>query len=101
MSKQIQAPFTDEEVKSLNDFQRSRVMHPFTCEYHSDTPLIACASGWFCPHCEYTQKWAHDWMANREWERLTTVLGYPVIQDAIDPFIFHHIDTKQKVIDND
>lgn len=31
MEEKIQAPFTDDQVKSLNEYQRSRVFHPFTC----------------------------------------------------------------------
>lgn len=64
---QIQAPFTADQVKSLNGYQRSKVMHPFTCAMHSDLNLIAREDGWVCPQCTYRQNWAHDWMANWKW----------------------------------
>ena len=63
--------FTAEEVKNLNEFQRSGAMHSFTCgaEKHDYEPghrpdLLATTGGWVCPdpHCDYTQDWAHDFM---------------------------------------
>jgi hypothetical protein len=65
----IKAPFTDEQVKNLNEFQNSGIFHPFTCPRkhadEGDTNLVATKEGWFCPHpgCVYTQDWAHDFMA--------------------------------------
>lgn len=69
--------FTPEEVLSLNDYQKSRAFHPFTCgsgnrtdENHLDGEglLVATEDGWICPYCPYTQNWAHDFMKNRGWE---------------------------------
>ena len=80
----IDAPFTDAQVRALNQFQFSEVMHPFTCpeqgkplkamlDYgreveereHGEVVLIATAEGWKCPMrgCGYTQGWAHKFMA--------------------------------------
>lgn len=69
--------FTPEEVESLNDYQKSRAIHPFTCggnrtdEHHLDREglLVATEDGWVCPYCNYRQNWAHDFMKNRQWQR--------------------------------
>ncbi|KWU19048.1 hypothetical protein [Burkholderia cenocepacia] len=47
-------------------------MHPFTCANRHDGQhgreggdlgvLIATEDGWVCPHCAYTQNWAHPQM---------------------------------------
>jgi hypothetical protein len=55
------APWTDAQVKALNDFQHCGYMHPFTCGNDSET-LIATNTGWECPKCNYKQDWAHDFM---------------------------------------
>jgi hypothetical protein len=59
------APWTDEEVKSLNEYQACGYVHPFT---HCDHPLVATKDGWVCPKCSNSdQKWCHKWMANDAW----------------------------------
>ena len=64
---QIHAPFTPDQVSSLNAYQNANLMHPFTCGNNSDHLLIAREDGWTCPECDYQQKWAHDWMGNWKW----------------------------------
>lgn len=68
----IFAPWTPEQVESLNRYQREGLGHPFTCEKRkmlhpydgTETVLIATVKGWVCPefHCDYTQNWAWDAM---------------------------------------
>ena len=63
----VKAPWTDEEVAKLNEFQETSWMHPFTCVFRGDDHegegvLVATNAGWVCPQCEYTQNWAHDFM---------------------------------------
>ena len=73
----ISAPWNDEQVAKLNEFQRYTTMHPFTCgsnrhdvahvawaeEHDEDNgQLVATNAGWICPVCNYTQNWAHDFM---------------------------------------
>lgn len=67
----IRAPFTAEEVEALNAWQQR---HPFTCGRCRDASawpltsqheLVATKDGWVCPTCDYTQDWAHDFMARR------------------------------------
>lgn len=70
----VTAPFTEEQVKSLNGYQQCEKLHPFTCpQGHS---LIAVAAGWACPAClgvgtAFRQTWAWRFMADFSWkERL-------------------------------
>lgn len=63
----VKAPFTPEQVKSLNDYQDSGVFHPFTCECRAN--LIATEKGWICNCCNYTQNWAHDFMLDGSWRQ--------------------------------
>lgn len=78
MKNKVEAPWTDEQVRRLNDFQNSGAFHPFTCpeqrevshnkgEAHKDTDLIATNDGWVCPECDYTQNWAHKGMLETDW----------------------------------
>lgn len=67
MGERITAPFTDEQVIQLNSWQANCPFHPFTCgrEHDLHVQLVATRDGWVCPDpdCNYTQDWAHDFMA--------------------------------------
>jgi hypothetical protein len=66
----LEAPFTTEQVKSLNEYQESGVFHPFTCGTDKcRCVLIAAEDGWTCPECDYTQNWAHEWMGDNSWKQ--------------------------------
>lgn len=63
----IKTPWTDEQVRALNWWQMLSGMHPYTCGnagrdgYHAhEGVLFADTNGWHCPHCDYTQGWAHE-----------------------------------------
>lgn len=58
----IRAPWTQDVVDGLNRWQRGD-NHSFTCGKNSDHVLVATLNGWICPHDDYTQDWAHDFMA--------------------------------------
>lgn len=74
----VTAPFTPDQVESLNAYQVSGVFHEFTCgsdeahENEFNPPLIAAEGGWVCsaPLCDYTQDWAHGAMADWSWKRV-------------------------------
>lgn len=71
----MKSPWTDEQVKNLNAFQACGFMHPFTCgNDQCRCDLTATNAGWVCPRCDYTQDWAHDFMASGEWTDLS-ILG--------------------------
>ncbi len=72
MSDIITAPFTDDQVRVLNRYQREGLMHPFTCpsdKHVMRLMLVATRDGWKCllQDCDYTQDWAHAFMADEEW----------------------------------
>ena len=65
-SEIIKTPWTSEQVEVLNHYQKSGLMHPYTCggnrkdERHLDGEgiLVATENGWICPFCDYKQGWA-------------------------------------------
>jgi hypothetical protein len=62
MTDKITAPFTPAQVDALNRYQRLGYVHEFTCPNDhkgADRTLVATIKGWLCPHCYYTQSWAH------------------------------------------
>lgn len=78
MTSKLLAPWTEEQVEALNEYQRDAPMTPFTCpnrgyshRFHDDLRdigvLVATEAGWTCRDCAYTQDWAHPWMADTSW----------------------------------
>jgi hypothetical protein len=65
--------WSKEEVDRLNQSQKSRLVHPYTCDrghpdcevnqrprdYSKDGILIATEQGWICPCGNYKQNWYH------------------------------------------
>lgn len=74
----IKAPWTQDQVDSLNGFQECGYVHPFTCMTNS-TPLIATKYGWVCECCDWKQDWAHEFMTNWKWQQCNPLLG-PIIK---------------------
>ena len=75
------APWTDQEVNNINDFQRSNWFHGFTCPslaHTSHVDLIAGNDALHCsdPHCDYTQTWVHEFMASGEWRNRSPLKGF-------------------------
>lgn len=67
----IVAPWTDEQVDALNDYQAESMFHPYTCsEAHTGDRrnLVATTRGWICRYCNYTQDWAHSQVVEA-WQR--------------------------------
>jgi hypothetical protein len=69
--KYLQAPFTDKQVAKLRNWQRSPMVHPYTCRQRDDShrwveefgdygALLPTRRGWVCLDCDYTQDWAYD-----------------------------------------
>jgi hypothetical protein len=62
---QVYAPWTEEQVRALNTYQRDDRFHPYTCPTRrcraqkNEGRLRATESGWVCGLCGYTQAWAH------------------------------------------
>jgi len=60
----LKAPWPQETVDKLNQYQNAGQFHPFTCpgnkpdcEKHRN--LIATTDGWVCQCGEYKQDWTH------------------------------------------
>jgi hypothetical protein len=66
----VRAPFTPEQVASLNAYQASNLFHPYTCLTSSHGPLIATEAGWHCSVCDYKQNHAHAFVANAGWGKI-------------------------------
>ena len=66
--KELSIPFTEDQVKSIQEFQLCDRYHPFTCNKCPDATLQVRADGFYCLKCDYTQDWCHDFMANWEWK---------------------------------
>lgn len=66
----LKAPWTEEQVRTLNIHQTNPLNHPYTCggdrKSHPDGEgvLEATRDGWRCPYCGYRQDWCHDFFAN-------------------------------------
>lgn len=63
----IVAPWTKDQIRSLNAWQRREDFHSFTCgKCDIEVPLFATTQGWECQSllCDYTQDWAHDFMVH-------------------------------------
>ena len=65
----VRAPWSDDQVASLNGYQACQRHHPFTCACKDGAPLRATSRGWVCDACNYGQQdWAHDFMADWSWQ---------------------------------
>lgn len=76
----IKAPFDGRQVANLNRYQEFGAFHPFNCGHDHDGPrrLVATPDGWVCPHidCDYTQEWAHSFMAEFSYEEEKKARGF-------------------------
>lgn len=68
----LEAPFTDEQVKNINEYQKHPSFHPFTCcshdgctrnETNNNGLLVATNTGMECSCGKWKQKWVHKFMA--------------------------------------
>jgi hypothetical protein len=65
-----QAPWTDDQVLSLNTYQECSRYHPLTYSNGDEkVNLIATNEGWVaCQGGPVVQAWAHRWMADWSWD---------------------------------
>jgi len=78
----MHAPFSPAQMESLNAFQESEYVHPYTChspgcpaaEWAGDDdwlPMAADADGLHCiDGCRRVQTWAHAWTADWSWREM-------------------------------
>ena len=70
---QIQAPWSEDQVKSLNSYQKANKFHPFTGtdSQGNKVNLIATQDGWLAEdNGVIVQDWCHHWMADFSWKKL-------------------------------
>ena len=69
----VPAPWTLEQVASINGYQQSGAFHEFTCPFSDDHAagrvLVAVENALGCPSCAYVQFWVWNWMADWEWRQ--------------------------------
>lgn len=76
MSEKIEAPFTEDQVDSLNEYQKSGAFHEFTGNNElapdGETDiLVATIDGWISQYDPtYHQNWAWRWMADWSWKQI-------------------------------
>jgi hypothetical protein len=60
----IEAPWSDEQVRSLNRYQHADPTRAFVCpiEHDGDRLLFATKYGWVCRGCDYVKLWALRYM---------------------------------------
>jgi hypothetical protein len=69
----INAPFTGEQVQSMNGFQTRSLMHPMTCRVddcrsvNGSGPMTATTLGWMCRSCDYRQDWTFIFTTDWSW----------------------------------
>lgn len=55
------APWNQDQVKLLFEYQGKAGVHHYTCGNESTHPkLVPSHRGWHCVACDYTQNWAHS-----------------------------------------
>jgi hypothetical protein len=73
----VEAPWTDDQVASLNGYQAEDRYHPFTGERgpnNEETILIATKDGWVEKEGgPVVQTWAHGFMADWSWRTSGTL----------------------------
>lgn len=66
----VLAPFTTDQMISINDYQLHGPFHSYTCKNNSRHLLMAYANGLSCDFCSYIQDWVWDWTANGHWRKM-------------------------------
>lgn len=59
--------FTDDEVASLEGYQKCGFLHPFTC---CGQPQKPTPQGMLCEVCGVVQDWAHRFMLDWSWRKM-------------------------------
>lgn len=71
----VKAPFSPDQVRWINAYQRSGAFQPLTCpNLHKSRILAAEPEGMVCtkrPRCSYTQSWVPAFVVDPRWERRT------------------------------
>ena len=64
----LKAPWTEDQVASLAEYQNCGLFHPFTSS--DGAVLIPTPMGWTVKDFgAIVQDWCHDWMADWSWKK--------------------------------
>ena len=64
-------PFDEDQIRNINEFQKSKIFHNFTCG-DCGSELVASAHGLFCQECgKLVQFWIYEFVANGEWKNIS------------------------------
>jgi hypothetical protein len=85
----IEAPWSPGQIDSLNAYQESGRLHPFTCRddmcrVRDRSPLVATRDGWTHP-CGYTQRWALRFMTDWAWRDGNQFDAMDALMSALSP----------------
>jgi hypothetical protein len=108
----IHAPFTADQVASMNAYQKSGSGHPFTCGNDNcpgagdgERILVADTYAWHCPRCSYLQTWAHRFMGDWSWKMHLAVVAAarkfsskPEVTDTDVAIMEHEINEASKKV---
>ena len=68
MSDKVFAPFTDEQVASINAYQAYDICCPFCCADRDCLAVLqATPGGMVCPRCGSRREWVYWFMADWTW----------------------------------
>jgi hypothetical protein len=90
----VKAPFTDDQIQSINAYQMSGAFHPFTC----GTPgcravLMATRDGMICNTChQWHQDWVHTEMANWKWREFQQLQQAATMDPGMQVAVLHVAD---------
>lgn len=68
VENKVKPNWSEDQVKSLSQYQHSNAYFPFVCpENHI---LQAESSGLYCSDCEFVLKWSYEWTLDWSWKDL-------------------------------
>jgi hypothetical protein len=72
----LRAPWTDDQVASLREYQRAGTSHPYTSMFGKD--LIPTIEGWREErNGDVVQDWCYEWTADWSWKTMLSELFKP------------------------
>jgi len=87
----IKAPFNENQIKNIKEYQQNSNFHPFTCLYrgsHKGEGILSpTKDGMICPECNYIQDWVHDFMTTIYYNKKTDKFNLAIIKSQFKKII--------------